>query len=38
MVRNNFQQNLKVLLQTDGDGKYPVKKVVINLIIDEENA
>ncbi len=30
MVRNNFQQNLKFLLLTDGDEKYPVKKVVIN--------
>ncbi len=27
---NNFQQNLKFLWQMDGDGKYLVKKVVIN--------
>ncbi len=37
MVRNNFQQNLKFLLQMDRDGKYPVSKVVINFIIDEGN-
>ncbi len=38
MVRNNFQQNLKCLRQTEEDGKYSVKKVVINFVIDEGNA